>query len=267
MACLPEAGHAQTPAPLQEWQYSAGTVLYKLYEPNAPEWQAVTGLALESRPLYEGSKTYRELAGPVIDIRYRDLAFASVGEGLGVNVVSGDKYRAGIALGYDLGRLARDDLTHLKGLGDVSAAPVVKLFGSYVISKSFPLVLRADLQQFAGGANGLAGDLDAYLPLPGSSETLVMFAGPSVTFASRLHNQTLFGVNGDQARASGYADYQAHGGTDSAGFGLSATRIIEKHWLLNANAGVNRLLGSASSSPITQTRVQTMLVLAAAYKW
>jgi outer membrane scaffolding protein for murein synthesis (MipA/OmpV family) len=264
---VPRLGYAQTPSPLQEWQYSGGVALYKMYEPNTPEWQIETGLAVEPRPLYEGAKTYRVLVGPVIDIRFRDLAFASVGEGLGVNLLRGENYRAGIALGYDLGRLARDDLTHLKGLGDVSAAPVVKLFGSYVISKSFPLVLRADVRQFVGGADGVAGDVEAYLPLPGSSENLFMFAGPSFTFADRLHMQTLYGVSPNQALASGYADYLAHGGAESAGFGFSATHFLGKRWLVNVDLAVNRLLGSAEESPITQTRVQGVAGLSFAYKW
>jgi outer membrane scaffolding protein for murein synthesis (MipA/OmpV family) len=266
-ACAPRVGFSQTPSPLQEWQYSGGITLYKLFEPTMPEWRIEAGAAVESRPSYEGSKTYRELGGPMIDVRYRDIAFVSVGDGLGVNLIRGENYRAGITIGYDLGRLARDDLTHLKGLGDISAAPVVKLFGSYAISKDFPLVLRADVRQFVGGADGLAGDLDAYVPLPGSSETLAMFAGPSVTFANRLFMQTVFGVSPNQALASGYPDYLAHGGAKSAGFGFSATRFIEKHWLINADVAVNRLLGSASESPITQTKIQSVLAVSVAYRW
>jgi outer membrane scaffolding protein for murein synthesis (MipA/OmpV family) len=172
-----------------------------------------------------------------------------------------------VAIGYDLGRLARDDLTHLKGLGDVSAAPVIRVFGAYVISKALPLVLRADVRQFVGGANGMVGDVEAYMPLPGSSEKLVMFAGPSVTFADRLYMQTLFGVNPNQALASGYSNYLAHGGANSAGVGFSATRFISKQWFINADLAVNRLLGSAVESPITQTKVQGIFVLSCAYIW
>jgi hypothetical protein len=113
---VPRAAFAQTPSPLQEWQYSSGIVLYKLFNSDVPEWQIETGLAGESRPLYQGASTYRELLGPVIDVRYRDLAFASVGEGLGVNILRGQNYRAGIAIGYDLGRIADDDLPLLKGM-------------------------------------------------------------------------------------------------------------------------------------------------------
>ncbi len=263
----PGLGSAQTPAPLQEWQYSSGIALYKLFVPDMPDWRVETGLAVEFRPLYEGSKTFRELLGPVIDVRYRDVAFASVGEGLGVNLLRGENYRAGVALGYDLGRHADDDLTHLKGLGNISAAPVLKVFGSYVISKAFPLVLRADVRQFAGGANGMVGDVEFYMPLPGSAQTLVMFAGPSFTFADRLYLQTKFGVDPNQALAAGYPDFQAHAGANSAGFGFTATRFFGKKWLVNVDLAANKLLGSAAASPLTQNRGQGIAVLSVAYSW
>jgi outer membrane scaffolding protein for murein synthesis (MipA/OmpV family) len=265
--CLLKSGLCQTPAPLQEWQYSAGSVLYKLFTPDMPDWQIETGLAVEPRPLYEGAKTYRALLGPVLDVRFRDTYFASVGEGLGYNFIRGENFRFGVAIGYDLGRRADADLTYLKGMGNITAAPTVKLFGSYVVSKSFPLVLRADVRQFAGGANGMVGDVEAYMPLPGSSEKLVMFAGPSFTFADRLYMQTKFGVDPDQARASGYPDFLAHGGANSAGFGVTATRFVDQHWLVNAELAANRLLGSAGNSPITQTRFQGVVVVSFAYKW
>ncbi len=266
-AGLSRQSAAQTPAPLQEWQYSPGIALYKMYEPQTPRWQVDAGLAAEPRPLYEGSERYRALAGPVLDIRYKDVAFLSAGEGLGFNFLHGENFRAGVAIGYDLGRIAHDDLDHLKGLGDVGASATVKLYGSYVISKSFPLVLRADIRQYTGGANGLAGDLEAYLPLPGSSERLVMFAGPSLTLADRQHLQTLFGVSPEQSLASGYATYSAHSGVESAGFGFSAIRMIGIHWLIIGNVAADRLLGSAADSPITQSRLQAVAVLGFAYRW
>jgi len=258
---------AQTPSPLQEWQYSGGIALYKLFIPNTPLWQIETGAAFERRPLYEGSGRFRDIGGPVIDVRYKDIAFLSVGEGIGWNFLRGDHYRVGVAIGYDLGRPARDDLGHLKGLGDVSSAPVGKLFGSYVLSKEFPLVIRGDVRQFAGGANGAVGDIGAYMPLPGSSERFIMFAGPSVTLADRLYTQTLFGVSPSQALASGYPDYAAHGGLEAAGFGFTATRFIATHWLINADLAANRILGSAAHSPIARDRTPRSFVVSFAYRW
>jgi len=250
-AFCPRAAFSQTPSPLQEWQYSAGVVLIPMFEPSLPEWRVQTGLAAEPRPAYEGARNYRTLAGPVFDVRYRDLYFASTGEGIGANFIRGEHYLAGIAAGYDLGRRESDDLNHLKGLGNIEVAPVLKLFGSYVVSKQFPLVLRVDVRRFVGGAAGWVGDVEAYMPLPGSSEKWVMFAGPSVTFADRQHMQTTFGVNQSQALASGYRVFAAHGGMNAAGFGFSVTRFISKRWLVNGNLAVNRLLGSASDSPFT----------------
>ncbi len=87
-------------------------------------------------------------------------------EGLGVNLIRGSNYRAGVALSYDLGRYVSDDLTHLRGLGDISRAPAIKGFASFAVSKEFPLVLRADVSQIIGGADGALGNFSVYLPLP-----------------------------------------------------------------------------------------------------
>src|ERR1700730_11972072 len=86
-ACAPRAAWSQTPSPLQEWQYSSGIALEKLFEPDLPDWGVVLGAGGEYKPLYDGAKLTRKQAGPLIDVRYKDIAFASVGEGFGVNLI------------------------------------------------------------------------------------------------------------------------------------------------------------------------------------
>jgi len=264
---VPRIAQSQTPSPLQEWQYSSGIILEKLFEPNLPEWRVILGAGIEYQPLYDGAQVDRLIGGPVINVRYKDIFFFSVGEGLGMNIVRGENYRMGLSLGYDLGRREEDDLTHLRGLGDIVRAPVLKAFGSYVVSKKFPLVLRADVRQFIGGSDGVVGDLSAYMPLPGSSQKLIMFAGPSVSFASRLYQQTTFGVTPNQAEASGYPVYDAHGGSNAMGFGLSASRFITKHWIINTDMAVNRLIGSSSESPFIARKTQSAIALSCEYTW
>src|SRR5579863_1188548 len=85
-AFMPRLAPCQTPSPLQEWQYPGGTILDKVFDPDLPQWRVVLGAALGSMPRYDGATTYRESLGPVIDIRYKDIAFFSVGEGLGWNI-------------------------------------------------------------------------------------------------------------------------------------------------------------------------------------
>jgi outer membrane scaffolding protein for murein synthesis (MipA/OmpV family) len=264
---VPLGVHAQTPSPLQEWQYSGGVALEKLFEPNLPVWRVVLGAGVEDKPLYDGATLTRTSGGPVINIRYKDIAFASVGEGLGVNLVHGEHYRGGLAITYDLGRLESNDISHLRGLGNIDRAPAVKAFMSYAISKSFPLVLRADVRQLIGGADGMVADFDAYMPLPGSSRRLIMFAGPSYTYADHLFMQREFGVTTAQSIASGYPVYDAHAGSDAVGFGFSATGFVTEHWFINLDTAVNHLLGSAAYSPITQKKTQHVVALSLAYTW
>jgi outer membrane scaffolding protein for murein synthesis (MipA/OmpV family) len=261
------AARAQTPSPLQEWQYSSGIALQRLFEPNIPDWQVVMGAAVEHKPIYDGAELTRTIGGPVINIRYKDKWFASIGEGLGVNLWSGAHYRAGLALSYDLGRYVHDDVAHLTGLGDLKIAAAPKAFISYVISKSFPLVVRADVRQLIGGADGLLADLGAYMPIPGSSQRFVMFAGPSYTYADHRYMQREFGVTTTQSEASGHPVYDAHSGSDAMGFGFSSTFFITPKILLNFDAAINHLLGSAGESPITQRVTQHVFVLSVAYSW
>lgn len=265
--CTPSIAWSQTPSPLEEWQYSGGIILERLFEPNLPEWRVVLGAGAEARPLYDGASLTKIQGGPVINVRYRDTAFASVGEGVGVNLLHGDNYRAGILLGYDLGRRVSDDYGQLHGLGDIGRAPVAKVFASYAISKEFPLVFRADVRQIIGGADGLLADFGLYMPLPGSSKKLIMFAGPSITYADHRYLQKEFGVTSTQSLASGYPVYDVHSGANAAGIGFSATRFLTDHWLINMDAAVNQLLGSARESPITQRSVQRVIAVSFAYSW
>src|SRR4029077_11640849 len=80
MAVGPRA-FSQTPAPLQEWQYSAGIVLVRMFEPVLPDWRVQIGLAVEPRPAFEGARNYRTLAGPALSTREPHAYFPSPGGG------------------------------------------------------------------------------------------------------------------------------------------------------------------------------------------
>jgi outer membrane scaffolding protein for murein synthesis (MipA/OmpV family) len=269
MFCLFGARSAwsQTPSPLEEWQYSGGVILARLFQPDMPEWRTVLGVAADTQPVYAGAAAYRVQGGPVINIQYSDIAFLSTGDGLGVNFLRGDHYRVGAAIAYDRGRLEREDYNNLRGMGDIRAAPVAKLFATYVLSKKFPLILRVDARQILGGANGTVGDAGLYMPLPGSSKKFVMFAGPSITLATHRYLQSEFGVTPEQSLASGHPVFDPHAGMVSAGVGFSATRFITDHWLLNLDAALTKLKGSPDVSPVTEASTQRELALSVDYQW
>lgn len=266
---LPLAGtaRAQTPSPLAEWQYSAGDLMQSMFQADRPVWQAELGPAIVVGPIYDGSGRTRLTPGLTAELRYRDIAFASTGEGIGVNLLRGNNYRAGFALTYDLGRREADDRTRLRGLGNVGAAPEVKGFAEYILSRDFPLALRVNVRRALGGSNGLVGDVGVYLPLPGSSEKLIMFAGPSVSFADSSYMQNYFGVSAAQSARSGYRPYNPAGGVKSVGFGASLTWFFADHWLFNTDVAVTRLLGSAAASPIVRTPNGGVAIATVAYQF
>ena len=268
IACHARPASAQTPSPLQEWQYSGGIILASLFQPDLPTWRTVLGVAAEVQPIYDGSRASRVQGGPVINIHYKDTAFISTGEGIGYNVFHGAHYQVGVGVTYDFGRKVKDDLTNLRGMGDIAAAPVGKIYASWVLSRKFPMIMRVSARQFMGGSQGTVGDAGVYIPLPGSSKTFVMFAGPSITMATTHYLQTLYGVTPAQSLASGHPAYDIpHSGTVAAGVGFSATKFLTKHLLLNVDAAINQIRGSAAHSPIVEQRTGRVIAVSLDYHW
>jgi outer membrane scaffolding protein for murein synthesis (MipA/OmpV family) len=266
--CFSQVVSAQTPSPLQEWQYSGGIILARLFEPDLPRFRTILGLSAELQPAYDGSRAYRVQGGPDINVYYRDIAFINSGDGIGFNFLRGDHYQVGVSMTYDLGRQVTQDYANLHGMGDISAAPVGKLYGTWVLSRKFPLILRVDARQFIGGAQGAVGDIAVYMPLPGSSKRFVMFAGPSVTLATHHYLQVLYGVTPQQSAASGHPVYKiGHDGTSAAGVGFSATKFIGEHWLLNFDAAINQIRDGPSRSPIVEKTNQHVVVLSVNRYW
>jgi outer membrane scaffolding protein for murein synthesis (MipA/OmpV family) len=265
MAWRPHGAQAQSQSPLQEWQYDGGVILARLFEPNLPEWRTIVGVASEVQPAYDGARAYRVSEGPVFNVFYRDIAFFSTGEGFGYNFLRGDHYQIGVGLTYDLGREQKLE-ANLTGMGDIKAAPVGKLYGQWVLSKRFPLILRLAARQYIGGAQGAVGNASIYMPLPGSSKTFVMFAGPSVTAGTMHYLQTMYGVSAQQAMTSGHPQFDfTRPGTSDEGVGFSATKFIGSHWLINLDSAISEVRGEPARSPLVERKTQRVLALSFEY--
>ncbi|GAC1623631.1 MAG: MipA/OmpV family protein [Nevskia sp.] len=257
------AVQAQTPSPLAEWQFSGGVPLRSYFIAQPPKWDYDIGLAFIEQPKYQGSKEYRLQPGPTIDIRYRDIAFISTGEGLGWNLLHGKTYRAGLALTYDLGRrLNREQIS--RGIGnDVRGAPEFKLFGEYVW---FPVVFRGDVRRAIGGYDGVVGDVSVYMPVAGADKFFVL-VGPSVTYGDASFTRQFFSVTDTDAQRSGKQPYNAEAGFTSYSFGSNIIWMISKHWRLDTTLAASRLIGDAANSPTTQRKTQYAFAMSLDYTW
>jgi outer membrane scaffolding protein for murein synthesis (MipA/OmpV family) len=259
------AASAQTPSPFPYWANSAGVVMMPLAGP-PPEWQTVLGGGLAVLPTYEGSHTYHLTAAPEIDIRYYDLAFISSGDGIGINLLRGQTYRAGVAISYDGGR-EHNYGSRLAGTGNVDPTPELKLFAEAYF-KPFGdalIAVTADARQAPFGHQGMIGDLGLYVPIAGN-KTFDVFVGPSVTFADREYMQSYFGITAPHAAPQSiFAPYEAHGGLKDASFGVSADYRFTDHWAIHGDIAFERLMASAGNSPLVQEKNQLGSALTIAY--
>jgi len=265
---VPTAIVAQTPSPLQEWQYSSGLILARMFEPDLPEFRVISGVGSAIQPVYDGSRAYRVLGGPVIDVQFKDIAFISTGDGIGYNLVHKRGLQLGVSIAYDLGRKERDDYTNLRGMGDKPGSAVPKLFGAWVVSQGFPLVIRSDIRRLLRAGGGGIADLGAYFPLPGCSSHLAMFLGPSITVANKRYLQDIYGVTNQESASSRHVAYSIkHSGIEATGLGFSATWTLSRHYLVNVNAAINHLAHRPSDSPLVERASGHVAALSFDYAW
>jgi outer membrane scaffolding protein for murein synthesis (MipA/OmpV family) len=233
---------------LTDWQNSSGIVMRPLGGP-IPDWQVTVGGGVAGLPAYEGSNEQRLSPAPTIDVRYKDLAYLSVGEGIGVNILRGTNYRAGFGLTYDMGR-EHNIATRLAGTGNIDPAPVFKAFAQYAF---VPVVLSVDIKQALTSYQGLTANIGAYMPVV-ANEKVQIFVGPEVTFADSRYMQAYFGINAQNTGPqSHFRHYNANGGLKDAKFGVAGLYHFTDHWFIDGDLSVERLLGSAPGSPIVQT--------------
>jgi outer membrane scaffolding protein for murein synthesis (MipA/OmpV family) len=264
----PTAVIAQTPSPLQEWQYSSGLILARMFESDPPELRAISGVGSAVQPVYQGSRAYRVLGGPVINIQFKDIAFISTGDGIGYNVVHKRGLQLGLGVAYDLGRKERNDYSNLRGMHDKPLSAVPKLFGTWAVSQEFPLVIRGDIRHLLRAGGGNIADLGAYFPLPGSSPQLAMFFGPSITLANGRYLQDMYGVTNQESASSRHAAYSIKQcGVEAMGLGLSATWTMSRHYLVNVDAAVNYLGHLPRDSPLLERATGHVVALSFDYAW
>jgi outer membrane scaffolding protein for murein synthesis (MipA/OmpV family) len=259
---------AQTPSPLQEWQYSRGLILAGMFEPAPPEFRVISGVGAALQPVYDGSRAYRVRGGPVINVQFKDLAFISAGEGIGYNLVHKRGLQLGVGVAYDLGRKRRDDYSNLTGMGDKPVSAVPKIFGAWVLSQEFPLVIRGNIRRLLRAGGGSIADLGAYFPLPGSSPHFALFLGPSITVANRRYLRDMYGVTYQESQSSGHVAYSIdQSGIEAMGLGLSATWSLSRHYLVNMDAAINYLGHLPAYSPLVERVSGHVVALSFAYIW
>jgi outer membrane scaffolding protein for murein synthesis (MipA/OmpV family) len=228
-----------------------------------PRWTLTLGALGALRPDYEGSSDYGFGAFPIIDLRYGELFFASVRDGIGINVIRTDWLQLAPVVRYRFGR-DQDDNDALRGLGDVDGTVEVGLLATIGPG---PWRLRLEgVQGVNGGGHGgffARADLSYGTRV---TERLFVSAGPSVTWTDGDFTQTYFGITPEQSRRSGYRVYGAGAGFKDVGVGLTANYSLGSGFSLTGIAEVKQLLGDAADSPIVREETQGFLGLGISWR-
>lgn len=213
--------------------------------PAQGDWQVRLGAIALYGPDYLGSNDYEFGGAPDIEIVWRDRVFLGR-EGFGVNVVNAEDIRVALAIGYGGGR-DQDDNAALRGLGDIDGTAELTGIVEYRLGA---IALGASLTQdiLDEGHGGTLASLSAtYQTALG--RTLV-FAGPSLTWASDDYTQSYFGITPAQATRARRAAYAAEGGLRDVDFTVVAVHPLGGSWQLTGFASYTHLLGDAADSPL-----------------
>ena len=226
-------------------------------------WAMTIGAAPLLGPAYRGSNDYALSIVPDLRFNYKDFFFASIPDGLGVNLVNTDKWQIGPLVKIRFGRGEEDGgnpflitggSDALLGLGDVRAAGEA---GGFVQLVTGRWQTRFELRQGFGGHDGLVADLTSSYrtgdnwPLVGP---VIWSIGPRLSAGNGDFINPYFGVTEQQSIDSGLPQYSAGTSLVSVGVLGAIVRPVTPRLAYTLFANYGRLLGDVADSPLVKER-------------
>jgi len=209
----------------------------------SPGFSARFGAGVGLGPEYRGSDEYEATPLPLIDVRLGRF-YASTLDGLGWNVIDGERFQLGPFLSYAEGR---DDDGDLSEFEDVDGSAMAGFAGGW---ESGPWEVEADIAAPLGGdLEGVRGRASARYR--GRLHPQWRYAvGPGITLGNGEWTEALFSVSAADAARSGLNADDADGVYFAAELGGRLTFQPAPAWSVSALGSVSRLFGDAADSPI-----------------
>ncbi|MGX7953443.1 MipA/OmpV family protein [Tsuneonella sp. HG249] len=229
--------------------------------PATEGWSVTVGAAPVISPAWQGSKDYVLSIYPDLRVNYGEVFFASIPDGIGVNAIKSNGWRAGpiakVRFGRDEdGRGSPFAVTGgsdaLIGLGDIGATAEIGAFVEKRFGDRQQWRGRLETRRGFGGHEGIVGDLS--LSYQARAGRTILNVGPRATVASKDFTRTFFGIDAAQSLASGLAPYRPNGGLVSYGLGGSLIHPFGRHSAITAFTSLEQLGGVAKNSPLIVER-------------
>jgi outer membrane protein len=232
-----------------------------------PDWTVELGAFGLFSPKFFGAKDSKFSALPYVSIKYKDIAFASIDKGIGVNVFSTNGFTAGVFVNYRPGREMKESRRYLTGLGDVDPTLSAGAFLKYDYGRFFSTQITLSKGIASIGDNktkinalgflekgkgnlGTRVDWSADVRMPLLDNRLHLSVGPRASFFDKEYAESAYGITVNQALASGYRAYKAKGGIGEVGVGGSARYRLTENISATAFGSYARIVGDAAKSPL-----------------
>lgn len=216
------------------------------------DWYLKVGATGMVAPDFEGGKDYLFSASPIISLGKvgPEARYTSRNDAISFSLYDTGAVRAGVAGKLIFGRDG-DDADELKGLDPVRFGGEVGAFAE--VYPTDWLRVRGEVRHGIRSHNGIVADInaDAFYDV---TDAVRISAGPRVSFASSDYFDAYYGVNAEEAAASGLAEYNPGGGIKSAGFGGAIDWKVTDRVTANLFGEYARLLGSAEDSSLVRER-------------
>jgi outer membrane protein len=229
------------------------------------------GVAVRTRPAYDGSQSQRTDLVPVVRY-YGQPLFARTTQGIlegGLRWNLGSGFAAGLQLSYDEERDTSESAFLREHNFTADIDPGVS-YGAHVEWDTkfgpapFGVLLR--YRQSTDSDRGALADLRLNLGVYGSGgATVVLFT--EATWGSSKSNGTYYGVTPEQSAASGFAAYQPGSGLRHVALGVIGGYDLSRHWTLVASVQQRWLQGDVAQSPLADCRQNTYANAGVAYRF
>lgn len=200
-------------------------------------------------PAYRGSDKYRFQPLPAIDIKI-DRFFVNFQDGIGANLFDSESVTVGVGL------------TPADGYRKKDAPPGIGKLSMGLGARGFVKFRQFGFEATLGTTKILAGStkgalVDASLSYPVMiSEKLMLNPSIGTTYGDKKHNNRYFGVNAQQALASGLPQFRAGSGFIDAKADLGLQYRLTDRIGVGVVGGVTTLLGDVKDSPIVKRKTQ-----------
>lgn len=228
-------------------------------------WQIELGFGAELEPQFAGAENRQVEPSPFINITYQRDKFqyytSVVDYGLIYSVAP--KWSLGLSTGLEVGRDEDDDQA-LEGLGNIDDTWELRLDVAYHVNKTLTLGGRA---MTAGAEKDNVYFLAAFVDIPTPSNAMELELRTDISWGSRQHLQTEFGVTEEQASNSGYPAYFPSAGLKSVGVAINGKYNFSKNWFAFTEFSYEKYDSAGVDSPFTENDYDIEAELGLAYRY